>query len=1451
MMRRITPFSLPPTAETPTPRKANPKHLRLRNLCMALPLAAAWLAFQAGLAEETEWRGKSLPGHPARIGTAGPEGVLVEDKGWSMRLDLHPGRYRIEATLRSNRQGVHLRKRTVALNAKNVRDSQTIETLDQGRPLAIDIVNREKTLTLEIMPSASRSPEMQNEWNRLTALDLGDPWHSLAPPHDGHETTEKDKELESLLAHVKEATVTDISGRKIPMILLETLRVIPLSGPVIVTHVSSDRITYSPGSHGTLTVELENLSDQDQAARLTTMMMTELTNRHPLLVESLALPPRSRVRRTAPFAVGEPLWGRGFEAHVTTARGRDIGTHAVSVVTNPWMVAIHGRGVPMFGSESWTEEQAVAEAERIARENMERYCNVYEKFAWAACDYSEMTPKDDSTIYSGQTQYTSKRSAYQILHRVFSRYGIAAITYGKACGGGLAGLEYSHAFPERMHVFGHAGFAHEAFDVDVIDRMLEGRYRSHGQDEDFWQMWISCWTHPGNHATTFYGCDEIARSAQLLGWNGVRYDGEWSSLTPISSACLIKIAEDHIRKQVPQFAFGYNAIDSRHSERKGAFTDVCLAARARGGGLCMDEYYRNLPGPASHNIRHLQNVGDFIRLHGGYYLCVFDDQTPWNEALLFAAGSRPMGGGSPALRRFATRFSRFILDPALRRLLNPAHFLKPVGDLPFRWDAFVYERSVSPTRLQLILQLVNLNDATTFGTPSTPPTHLNPPQTQIPFELSLPPGCTVANLFAVGDRDDFQPQPSRFENGRLTIPELNLWTMVVIELDHPPEAPPLHTLCPDPVQMDALRIEGDLDENTIRAINEGRIPITPEVLDKALALGLPPDTAPGDVLYEPVSFETHRSGRDSGWDPKPAEPLPLARNGHPDVLHARGAFSHRHRLEEAYAMLEGAVAQEAIMRGISGLSDLSPQNPGSMHPWPDRAELARYDIVLLDAVPAPAFSLAQRRDLRDFVAGGGGVFAIGSWYSLSKGQYEGSFLEEALPVRTRQQTYLRRVRPMDGTVRATAAFTQVLGTTPPDFGDKPSVEWISHIEPRPGSQVLMETRSGVPLLVAGPYGQGRAIVWAASNSGQPESPWWQSAWWPKVAQHCLQHLAQGANTVTPPDPARTKRVDDARAWLQETALTALLEERERDRKQQMEVAERLRILLADGSDSDALNAVTYWLEHAGRIDPLAYPELVRLARPRLGKSAPWKTLAARFVAAPPHQLNDLVGELAATALPTVAAQNILNWSLSDLSRLRCLATVGDPAAIPFLQQRNAELDAQEAQWAAVHYRNVPDFYTTRLYRPYILWALWRCGRQDEHTAYLLAKACLDLPYYHWRQHWVLANRQAALAQALRFGGDGHEQRQALQHCERAILDLAQAIRDIRPWFRPQHLGTTPVIRRAIARALAEADSRKSLPLALAYVRETPPEHLRDLEALKNATLPALRHFYLARLHPQP
>ncbi len=1388
--------------------------------------------------------GTEQRGDQAHLGNPNERFLVLGPQGFTTRVEATPGRVRVRAWLRFNNRGEAFRQTPYILTVNDVSSSQTVDAFASGAPCTVEMLNRAPGLTISIR-QGGLLPEADAELRRLRVA------------HD-QQTLDPEAGLGTDL--VKEPSLEedpDAAKRPLPTVLLDRIEIEHISGPLIVVGIRSDRITYAPGATAKATVIIENISQDEHTGVLTVECTEGLTHRIRLEHGPITLRGNATVEKSFTLPVGQALWGRGIEANIAMPQGTDRGAHAFSVMTHPWQVALHGRGTPMFGSQRWTDTAATEQAHAIARANMASYCNIYEAFAWAPCDYSEMTPDDDEPIYSGQTQYTKKRSALQTLHRVFKEYGIASITYGKSCASGLPGMAYALRHPDQMHVFNTAGFAHEAISVDMIDRMLEGHYRQHGRDEDFWQYWISAWTAIGNMDAANAGVDEIAASAKLLGWDGVRYDGHFNAWrNPAMSARVVKHAADRLRQQIPGFAIGYNVIGPQHNTPHGAFRDAELAACAHGGGLIMSEYYRGLLGPVRTNIEHLRWGGDATRLHGGYWLAIIDEPSDWNQALVLASGARPMGGNT-RYHKFATRFSSVIFDPAMRRLQDPAKVIRPEGDPGFLWDAFIYEKDVSEDTAALILQLVNVSERFTFHGAYRPPTGVNAPREQVIFTLNLPAGYTAEHVFACDDDRTFVPMNATLQGNRLIVPRVSTWTLVVVTLKKATPATDLFTRCQIPIAVDgtpamtleesraALQIGPALGPDAATAVQEAKVLITPELLAKIFAQGPPVCAGPGESVYHAADFTAHTAGVDRGLPGKGGATITVHRDGIPDIHYARGIFSHLDRLPEAFARVKGARVTSSSLDNGGGAcgATLRAENIACLTDYPTPETLCNIDILVLNEVPATGLTWAQRKELLSFVENGGALLVLGGWYALSKGAYEGSFLEEALPVRVKQSTYLRRLRGADQRLTATPEFAAVLGGTAPSFGTKGAVEWTSHLQPKPGAKVLM-TAGGTPLLIIGTHGTGRVAVWAGSHSGQPETPYWRHAAWPQLMGQVLKYLAAGAEVVSP--PRVDEELEQCRRILREPTKHA----------PHKPFPAVLHTVLQGGTDEDAILVAEYLLEQRRGIPLADYDALTNALLPYVSAAPGWAYLATQYRDDPPPMLERLVAEIVAVAGKGVTAADVLKWGdIGDLTRVRCLAATRDAAALPFLRRLTTRLDDQEARWTELIARNahstdnVKDVYSTHLLRPFVAYARMQCSERTEETVAQFCQGALALPYYAWRQRWVLGNAYSALGEANQQGNpDGVANARARIAAQQAIIrQLDAAEQHMRKLFRPDVVGMDALGRRAVARALAETDCHKAIPMALAFLDACSPADLQAFNALNEATLESIRFFYQSKV----
>ncbi len=1202
---------------------------------------------------------------------------------------------------------------------------------------------------------------------------------------------------------------------------------------VTVKSITTDRITYAPGAKGTVTVRLENIDDTPTAGTLVVKLYEGLDSATTLFNGPFTAQPSGRTEKVLPMEVGTAPWGRGIVAEFTAGKETAVGAHAFSVVTNPFMCAIWGRGLPQFGSDLWTDTERIPNCEEIAVGNIANYCNAYEAFAWAPCDYSVMHIDHDGPFYSGQTQYTKNRTAMIALHDVFHKYGIACISYGKTCAAGEPGVVYALKHPEQMHVFSPAGFAHEDISVDVMDRMAEGRFRRHGVNEDFWQRWISCWTQIGNKEAIDFGTDEIMRSAKQFNWDGVRYDGHFSYWdNPEMAARVVKYAADRIHKEFPKFGIGYNYFGPQHDTPEGASTDPELAAAATSGGLMMSEVFRNYREKVGQNILHLQSVGDAVRAHGGYFLAINDINGPWNAALVLAGGARPMGGSNRAYNKFATRYSAFIFDPALRRLQNPRKVVNAVGKPEFLWDSFVYERKVSETRTQLIFQFVNVGTEFNFnGGEKEPPTGVNDPLEHLSFKLTLPAGYKAERVTVVDDRETFIPQAAALNGDTFTVPALAYWTMAVVDLNVKAPAKPLAELCAVPLKDD-------------------KTPVTPEALKAILAKGNPDNAAPKmEMLVKPLSFADHKDGLDRKEFAGADRPLTLWRNGRPDIHYACGIMYRWNRPWEALMRVKGArVSTSSLDNGRGACSaTLTAKNGACVSNFPSRNELGAMDVLVIDNIPAAGFTQAQRHNVLEFVKSGGSLLVIGDWHGLSKGCWEGSFLEEALPVKVKQATYLLRLQGADQKIAATPLYQQMLKKAAPDFGAGPSIDWTSHVQPNAGAQVLLKA-GGQPFLTVGTVGAGRVAVIAGAHAGQPAAPYWQSDAWPMMVGDVLNWLTEPAAQVVQPGTEMTA----VHATLDAAAARGRYPAPD-------DVSAMLRGLLASRKESEALYVANFLLEHPEAMFSEEIRVITMQLMPFIKKTAAWEEIGRQYMYEPdledmdaPETTPDIMlgkegvkGEkllaalITAIAVPDSSAQQFIEWEgLDTQTRLWCIGLCADTEAIPYLEKVNKELAKQEQIWefGAPHLRF--GMYATRLIRPFVTYALLRCGKRDEKTRYDFCRGAMELPFYAWRQHWILESVD------WRNPGSGISSPGMIK---RASWQLDYAVQLLPQLFLPEIVGTDEIGLRAVARAIAETDCLKAVPVAQDFLAQIPDKDFVSLKSLVDAKLEPIRGYVKMRL----
>jgi hypothetical protein len=219
----------------------------------------------------------------------------------------------------------------------------------------------------------------------------------------------------------------------------------------------------------------------------------------------------------------------------------------------------------------------------------------------------------------------------------------------------------------------------------------------------------------------------------------------------------------------------------------------------------------------------------------------------------------------------------------------------------------------------------------------------------------------------------------------------------------------------------------------------------------------------------------------------------------------------------------------------------------------------------------------------------------------------------------------------------------------------------------------------------------------------------------------------------------------------------------------------------------------------------------------------------------------LAAALVATTMPGQSADTFLQWvGLDTQVRLWCIGLCADPGARPYLEQVEAQVQAQERKEATTPIIQRIEQYRLPLIRPFLLYALLRCGQRDETTRYAYCRAVLELPYYAWRQRWIFEQSHDMRGIDPKIG------KARLARAQRAVWQLDYAERMLPALFTPEVVGTDAIGNRAVLRALKEADCLKAVPLMLMYLDRVDPAVLTAFRDLTDAKIEPLRQYMKAR-----
>lgn len=891
-------------------------------------------------------------------------------------------------------------------------------------------------------------------------------------------------------------------------ILCDKIVLTPLrTPPVLVTGVEVDKIHYAPGETVRASVQLVSV-DGTHTVRLIAEGVTEIDDISEVYRMDLEL---DETPRTVAFEFVLPKREFGHKLRCTlTIDGEAVhsGGAFFGVSRNVYRIGITAPNGPQD-----MRNFSADDAQRLMQRGRSLYANYFERFAWAPCDYSELTPETE-IFYSGQTQYPGSISGFKNLLNAAHEVGIKGITYGKACAAGIAGFETFQRFP---HYFQHrpTGIGTEQFNTFYLERMLADDYLLHAPaSEGGWSHWASLWTNWGRDDTVEFGAWEIVESARMFGWDGVRWDGHFVGNQ--------KPFLDILNRELPEFLHGYNIAFANPGSK--VFLPPANAVEdfhevAANHGLMMDESVRDWshsnfsPGYIRPFYEALCRQADYIKRIGGLPLIIVFDMASQQDRTInvlhaLAAGQRYTYITSPGdfpfgpLPKFLTRYSAFVWDDTAR-IDNPEQHIRITApdDAPTPWwNESAWLRTLEDGRQQLLLHILNAPNYNQFNhRVQTPPVTLD----RVEIDIAPPDGARLVRATHVSpdlpDGHESLDMAAGEQGIRVTLPRLRRWSIVVVDVEGGPS--PLYPLT-TPV-ADAKEVLAERAEEKARQARE-----------QQAKAGIGPSEQPAPPHY--ADFERRRNidlEHEAGMD-KPDD-LTLARNGMLEVHHARGLFSWWNPVESATALCGNSRYGNSWIDYVGFKA--GPQ--GCMDEFPDTyEELLGYDVLVLDNIHTRFLGPKRRVMIADFVRNGGGLLVFGGYLNLSMGADRNTYMEDLVPVRIRQ-------------FRDLAKDNAGMRLTPEDDGFFAEIDWSEAVHafsvdtspPADEARVLARA-GGHPAIVAGNYGNGRVIAVMINPHGDPaegRTPYWQWPEWPRMLTACLKWLGEDAyRSTTAADGAR-------------------------------------------------------------------------------------------------------------------------------------------------------------------------------------------------------------------------------------------------------------------------------------------------------------------------------------------
>ncbi len=461
--------------------------------------------------------------------------------------------------------------------------------------------------------------------------------------------------------------------------VLMALALLPLSmaqAATLEVRVHVEKVLYVPGEEALVTYTVVNGEDEAWQGEAVVTHVTGLDDAREVMCRAVSVAAQGEFEEQVRLPIGEAQFGHEVRITlvadgVAAGEGREL----FAVAENLWDVALgtQGGGI-LHGSGRYGDRPPEIIAAKLA-EMRRHYSNWFEKHFWAPDDWGDLTPEREEWI-SGQAARWENAKWLKLNIDEAHRHGIKAITYGKGIGGGPDGYELLRERPDFFvrNPSGTWGGNPDLWDFDNWQNPQLNHY------QDFSSVWHRTYPDLAKLEALDHGIDELIEATRRFGWDGVRFDGQFSAVDDVVSTRNMQRLKQRVWKEFPDFFFGFNlcSIFDRgdtlpHEEREAM----------AGGGHWMQEAigdYQYLASVAYTSWLHYAEqewtAANRVREAGGTYHYIYrlrgtETQQYYKFAIGTLNGAHPVYGahevapGAVNWGRFLTRWSALLWHPKL------------------------------------------------------------------------------------------------------------------------------------------------------------------------------------------------------------------------------------------------------------------------------------------------------------------------------------------------------------------------------------------------------------------------------------------------------------------------------------------------------------------------------------------------------------------------------------------------------------------------------------------------------------------------------------------------------------------------------------------------------------------------------------------------------------------